>query len=77
MLIALSIFRKAKVNIKNSIHCYNDQLDKNEIRYIDIQIEEDDRRQKKKKKIEVTKLSQVASYKFREAFMCTVQNNKK
>ena len=40
-----------------------EQLDKSDNRYIDTYIE-------------VTKLSQVANYKFKEAFMCTVQNNK-
>ena len=41
-----------------------EQLDKNDIRYLDTFIKV------------ISKLSQVASYNLREAFMCTVQNNK-
>ena len=50
--------RQYNESTKNSIHCYNEQIDEKDDTYIKA----------------ISKLSQVANYKFREAFMCTVQN---
>ena len=41
----------------NSIHCYNEQLDEKEDTYLKV----------------ISKLSQVANYKFSKALMCTVE----